>query len=434
MNMCESNGLRWVCCGAMLLGVAYLAGADAHAASMAERIETILQEREADLIEVRRDLHRHPELAGEEVRTAAVIARRLESLGLKVRTGVGGHGVVGVLRGELPGPVVAYRADMDAMASTAPDPVDFASQTPGVRHICGHDMHVTVGLGIAEVLAANRAHLAGTVKFLFQPAEENAEGAKAMIADGALEDPSPEAIFAVHSAPLPTGQFGSRPGMMLPGLDIIKITLTGDGDLRAAAEACSNVIAGVSTTASLAPDHEKNDDPMDAAMDPGAFISAGALSSEPAGDGWTVSGMARASSEPMHARAKSGIEKGLAALELDSIEYKLVYMERAIAPVNNDADLVARADELFRSIGGEAAVLTLEETTPFFSEDFAFFQEVVPGALFFMGVSNEKENIVGMPHHPMFVADEAAIAVGVKNMSLVLVDFLENGVGGSDEP
>lgn len=425
-----SNGLRWVCSGAMLLGVVLSVGSGAHAGSMAERIDTVLQEREADLIEVRRDLHSHPELAGEEVRTAAVIARRLESLGLEVRTGVGGHGVVGVLRGELPGPVVAYRADMDAMASAAPDPVDFASKTPGVRHICGHDMHVTVGLGIAEVLAANRAHLAGTVKFLFQPAEENAEGARAMIADGALEDPAPEAIFAVHSAPLPTGQFGSRPGMMLPGLDIIKITLSGDGDFAAAAEACSNVLAGVSTTEGLAPNHEENDDAMDAAMDPGAFISAGAFSSEAAGDGWMVTGMARASSEQMHARAKSGIEKGLAALPLDGIEYKLLYVERAIAPVNNDADLVARADKIFRSIGGDAAVLTLGETTPFFSEDFAFFQEVVPGALFFMGVSNEEKGIVGMPHHPMFVADEAAIAVGVKNMSLVLVDFLENGAEG----
>ncbi len=414
---------------ATLLGMV-LISSSVRAGSIAETIDRVLMAKEAELIEVRRDLHSHPEVAGEEERTAAVVANRLRNLGLEVQTGVGGHGVVGVLRGDLPGPVVAYRADMDAMASVDPDPVSFASKTPGVRHICGHDMHTTVGLGIAEVLAAHRSELKGTVKFLFQPAEETATGAKAMIKDGALTNPAPTAIFAVHCAPLPTGQFGSWPGMMLPGLDYVQIKLTGEGDLAAAAEACSQVVASVSSTAGLTPDH-KNTDALDAAMEPGAFISAGVFASAASDEGWALTAMARASSEAMHARCKQGIEDGLATLELGNVGYELEYTERAIAPVINDATLVARSDEVLRLVGGDTAVVELGETTPFFSEDFSFFQEVIPGVLFFMGVSNAAEGMLGMPHHPMFVADEAAIAIGVRNMSTVLVDFLEGQAPGT---
>jgi amidohydrolase len=148
-----------------------------------EDVERQLQSVRADLIEVRRDIHRHPEVSGQEERTAWIVAERLRGSGLEVATGVGGHGVVGILRGGKPGPTVAYRADMDAVYSNAPDPVPFASETPGVRHICGHDIHTTVALGVAEALTAIRDELPGTVKFIFQPAEENIQGAYAMIED-----------------------------------------------------------------------------------------------------------------------------------------------------------------------------------------------------------------------------------------------------------
>ena len=129
---------------------------------------------------------------------------------------------MGILRGGQPGPVVAYRADMDAVRDNSPDPVPFRSELPGVRHICGHDIHTTVALGVAVALSAVRDELPGTVKFVFQPAEENIQGAKAMIEDGVLEDPAPSAIFAVHTAPLEVGQIGSVEGLGLPGLDIIR--------------------------------------------------------------------------------------------------------------------------------------------------------------------------------------------------------------------
>ncbi len=167
------------------------------------------------LIEIRRDLHRHPEVSGAERRTARVVATRLRALGLEVRTGVGGHGVVATLRGGRPGPRVAIRADMDAVADDAPDPVAFRSLTPGLRHVCGHEVHTTVALGVAEALAPLRADLTGTVVFVFQPAEERADGARAMLADGAFADGRPHAIYAFHCAPLEVGTIGTKPGTML---------------------------------------------------------------------------------------------------------------------------------------------------------------------------------------------------------------------------
>jgi metal-dependent amidase/aminoacylase/carboxypeptidase family protein/mannose-6-phosphate isomerase-like protein (cupin superfamily) len=186
-------------------------------AQMADRIDQHLRAREPDLIALRRDLHQHPEVSGREERTARVIAGRLRALGLDVRTGVGGHGVVGILTGGRPGPLVAYRADMDAVASSTPDSVPFASLTPGVRHICGHDIHVTVGVALAEALSHVRADLPGSVMFIFQPAEERATGARAMLDAGLFATDRPVAIYGVHLAPLEVGQLAVKPGvMMLP--------------------------------------------------------------------------------------------------------------------------------------------------------------------------------------------------------------------------
>lgn len=181
------------------------------------RIEQRLSAVASEMIEVRRDLHRHPEVSGREVRTEGVIASRLRALGLEVTAGVGGHGVVGVLTGGRPGRTVAVRADIDAIATNAPDPVDFRSETPGVRHICGHDIHATVALATAEGLSEVRADLPGRVVFIFQPAEENVTGARAMLATGVLEQWKPEAIFAFHTAPLEVGTIGTKPGVLLAG-------------------------------------------------------------------------------------------------------------------------------------------------------------------------------------------------------------------------
>jgi metal-dependent amidase/aminoacylase/carboxypeptidase family protein len=186
-------------------------------AFMTERLGAYLTHHADAFVELRRDLHPHPELSGAEVRTAGVVAERLRALGLEVRTGVGGHGVVGILTGGKPGPLVAYRADMDAVRSTAPDPVAYASTVPGVRHICGHDLHVTIGLALAGALAHLRADVPGRVMFIFQPAEERATGAQAMLDDGLFAKEKPVAIYGLHTAPHQVGRLSLKPDvMMLP--------------------------------------------------------------------------------------------------------------------------------------------------------------------------------------------------------------------------
>ena len=179
------------------------------------RVEQQLIEIAGEMIEVRRDLHRHPELSGQESRTEGVVATRLQRLGLEVTPGVGGHGVMARLTGGKPGRTVAIRADMDAVATNAHDPVEFRSETPGVRHICGHDVHTTVALAVAEGLAAVQSDLKGNVVFVFQPAEENVTGARAMLAAGALDAWQPELIFAFHTAPMEVGTIGTKPGVLL---------------------------------------------------------------------------------------------------------------------------------------------------------------------------------------------------------------------------
>ena len=192
-----------------------IAAATGQSASVHDRIAAHVKANAPAWIELRRDLHRHPELSGQEQRTAGIVATRLKALGLSVQTGVGGHGVVGMLTGGRPGPLVAYRADMDAVRSTLPDPASFPSTVAGVRHICGHDVHVAVGLGLASALASVRKELPGRVMFIFQPSEERATGARAMLDAGLFAKEKPAAIFGVHASPLEVGTFTSKAGQMM---------------------------------------------------------------------------------------------------------------------------------------------------------------------------------------------------------------------------
>lgn len=383
----------------------------AQAPSLMERIERRLEAVRSELIAIRRDIHQHPEVSGQEQRTAGVVANRLRGLGLEVHTGIGGHGVVGILRGAEPGPVVAFRADMDAVPSRSLDPVPFASVNQGVRHICGHDIHTTVGLALAEVLAAVREELGGTVVFIFQPGEEDLSGARAMIRDGVLDDPAPEAIFAFHSAPLEVGQIGSNDGLLLPGLDRIRLTLRGEGDLEVAARAYTRAVSSVSTGQDVTP---------------AEFVQAmiGHPESGPESRGAVLTGMVRAGSPDARARAKREIEQAVATVEVESVGHELEYEDLFLPDVVNDSTLVRAALGPLRSAVGPDGVLELNQVTPYFGEDFAYYMQHIPGAMYWLGVSNSELGNVGMPHSPEFVADEEAIFIGAKAMAAVLIDFL----------
>src|SRR6266478_5526224 len=212
--------------------------------AQASRLDAEVDRRAAQIqnkvVAWRRDIHEHPELSNRETRTADLVAQHLRSLGLEVRTGVAHTGVIGVLRGGRPGPVVALRADMDALPVTEEVDVPFASrvrttyngQDVGVMHACGHDTHVAMLMGISEVLAGMRNELPGTVKFIFQPAEEGAPagergGAELMIEEGALDDPKPSAIFGLHVFPYPAGEIRYRPAGAMASSDVLRIVVRG---------------------------------------------------------------------------------------------------------------------------------------------------------------------------------------------------------------
>ena len=371
-----------------------------------------------DLIAVRRDIHRHPEVSGQEERTARIVADRLNALGLDVRAGVGGYGVIGVLRGQRPGSVVAFRADMDAVRSNAPDPVEFRSVIPGVRHICGHDIHTTIGLALAEGFAAVRQRLAGTIVFVFQPAEESATGARAMIADGVFRDPMPEAVFAYHTGPLSVGQLATAPGTMMAGRDRVQLTLTGSGDLEGAAREVARRIQSVGTITG-----------QQAVMPapPGfIFVEVGEPSQAEAG-AFTVLAWITTASSGTRTRTRQEIEGQLAEVKRDGVTLSIDYQERFIAGVTNDPELVREASASAGSVVGTEAILNMDGVFPAFSEDFGSFQDVVPGVMFLLGVSNPEKGWVGMPHSPGYVADEESIFIGAEAMAAILLDRLVGG-------
>ena len=200
-----------------------------------------------ELIELRREIHRRPELAGEERETAGLVAGALREAGLEVTTGVGGHGVLAVLDGSADGPTLAYRADMDAVDAQRnvlpfprPDRVfdeGFASRVPGVAHLCGHDLHTAIGVGIARTLALGPEPVRGRLVFVFQPAEEPLRGARAMLETGLVQRLAPREFYALHCAPYPSGTIGVSPGYGLPGLDEVRIVLPGGDDAAVAAVA-----------------------------------------------------------------------------------------------------------------------------------------------------------------------------------------------------
>ena len=380
--------------------------------SLLTRVGTSLKAIEPELIAFRRDLHQHPEVSGAEVRTAARVAARLRALGLETRTGIGGHGVIGILRGGRPGPVIAYRADMDAVPSMDPDPVSFASLNSGVRHICGHDVHTTIGIALASALARQRRTLPGTVVFIFQPAEERATGAMAMLADGALRDPAPVAIYGLHTAPFPVGQLGTVAGDMMSGHDRYEVTIRGAGDLAAVTDTVRARLTSLGTVPAEAM-YQPAPRNMLLVPTPDVAVAAGQV---------TLRGIVIATSQSRPAVARRMEE--LRALAIGGAQVSVTYQPKAIPGVFNDAALTTRATAAAARVTAADAMQPLAEVIPASSEDFGAFQDRIPGVFLFLGVSNPAAGTVGMPHTPGFVADEGAILVGARVMAAVLLDRL----------
>jgi amidohydrolase len=415
---------------ALCLGVGGAVTAFAGSEALLERAKVKTAEISGELIEIRRQIHMNPELSGQEEKTAALVAKRLQAIGLEVQTGVGGHGVVGVLTGGKRGPVVAYRADMDAVPSPVVGDPPYKSRVPNVKHVCGHDAHVAVGLGIAEVLASVREDLPGTVKFIFQPAEENVEGAQAMIDDGVLDDPAPQAIFGIHTVPWSVGTIVCPLGVGLTGWDMFEARLSADADVEAIADEALKAVMALSTVEPLTSADGFKALMRDLVVEDGPYKNfiyvqpAGPPSLDEETGELMIRGQIRAAGPASYARAREQLKSAIADVTKERARFELSFGETRFPDMHSDRKLVQSAIAPIEEAIGEGNAVMMYGSAPFFGEDFALFQQRIPGAMFFLGVANEEKGIAALNHFPDYDIDERAIEVGTVAMSNVLLSYL----------
>lgn len=398
--------------------------------STADEIARKAETLRSKLIAQRRDFHMHPELSNREERTSKVIAERLRALGFdEVRTGVGKYGVVGILKGKQPGPVVAVRADMDALPILETLDVPYKSQNAGVKHACGHDVHMTVQLGVAEVLSGMREKIHGTVKFIFQPAEEGPPanedgGAGLMIKEGALENPRPAAIFGLHVMPnIEVGQVGYNIGPAMASSDRFSITIRGkkvhgayphDGiDAVVVASECITALQSIRSR------RINTQEPL--------VITVGSIHGgnrfNIIADEVKLEGTMRTLSEDVRTRAMDMMKQTLGGItSAYGASYEIDFGQNNPVTFNEPA-LVESTLPVMRKVMGENNVVSPRPQMG--AEDFSKFQQVVPGFFYFLGVGNKSKGITAMIHTPEFEADEDSLVIGVKLMTNVLLDYLD---------
>ena len=415
------------------------------ASTLAAHIEAAATAIETAVIAWRRDLHAHPELGNREFRTAGIVAEHLKRIGLdEVRTGVAHTGVVGLLKGALPGPVVALRADMDALPVAEQVDLPFASkatapwngETVGVMHACGHDCHTAILMGVAEVLAGLRGQLRGSVKFIFQPAEEMPPegedgGAKMMIAEGALQNPVPQAIFGLHvTSRLPVGFIGYRPGPTMASADSLKITVHGRQTHGAAPwlgvdpiVTAAQVVLGLQTVISRT---------QDLTQEPAVVTLGtirGGLRDNIIPDSVEMRGTIRTFNEAMRDDIHERVTTLAESIAKGSRATCQVCINKNYPVTINDPALTAAMVPTLQRVAGpttaEAGLLLVPKVTG--SEDFSFFQRLVPGLFFFIGVTARGVDPAQAPsnHSPHFAADEEGLKLGLRALAHLTCDYLE---------
>jgi amidohydrolase len=394
------------------------------------RVAAIVQEISPDLIAVRRDIHSHPELSTQETRTAALVAERFKALGLEVRTGIAGTGVLGVLRGGKPGPVIGFRGDMDALPITEDTGLPFASKVravarggaeTGVMHACGHDIHTTVLMGVATVLSRLRSEIAGTVLFVAQPAEESVGGAARMLHEGVFQDIKPAVMFALHvDDSAPAGVIKYVPGYAMANVDSASFSILSEGCHGAHPNACVDpiVVASQIVVAFQVMISRQIDVHDDTVITVGSF-HAGSVSNiipERADLRATI----RTFGDDQRKLVKEKIERTIAGIcESSGAKYTLEYSFGTPATYNDPA-LTMEAVAVAERILGKANVVL--DKPGMGGEDFSYFGREVPAAMLYVGV--EPKGATATLHSPFFIADEDGIAVGVRVMAAVLLDKL----------
>jgi len=366
------------------------------------------------LVEVRRDLHRHPELKFEEHRTARVVADYLRQWGLEVKEGVGGTGVVGLQRGEEDRPVLGLRADMDALPIQEVDDRPYASETPGIMHACGHDAHVTMLLGAARYFSQSGVRRAGGLKFIFQAGEEGGAGGRRMVEEGVLEDPKVERAMALHVFPtLRAGQLGFTPGPALASVDDFVIRLSGRGSHAAHPHhARDPILAGAALVQALQSIVSRSTNPMESLVVSVTRFMAGTaynIIPEEAEIWGTIRSLQESVRSATH-EAMRRIAQGVA--DAHGVQAH-VDIHRGYPVLRNDPGVTAFGREVARSLVGEEGVIDLPPSMG--AEDFSYFLERCPGAFVVLGCGRETGESP-MLHTPHFDIEESALPVGVEYM------------------
>jgi len=389
----------------------------------------------------RRDLHEHPELSNREQRTGKLAADHLRALGLEVRYPVAKTGVVGVLRGGRPGPVVALRADMDALPVAEEVDVPFRSrarttfngQDVGVMHACGHDAHTAMLMGAAEVLAGMKAQLPGTIVFLFQPAEEGVPagetgGAPLMIAEGALDTPKVDAIFGLHVfANLPTGELHVKPAGIMASSDQLRIVVKGRQTHGAMPwqgvdpiVAASQIVMGLQTITSRQ---------TDVTLAP-AIVTIGMIQGgvrfNIIPDSVVMLGTIRAFDPAMQRSIHERVRRTAEQIASSAGAEARVTIDIGNPVTFNDPALTERMTPTLRRVAGEARTRPAQVTTT--AEDFAMYQKRVPGMFAFLGITPaDSVGRAAANHSPRFRVDEGALPVGVRALASLAADYLSGG-------
>jgi len=403
------------------------------------KIDKQAREIEAKVIEWRRHFHQYPELSNREVKTAAIVADHLKKLGIEVQTGVAKTGVVGLLKTGKPGPVIALRADMDALPVTERNSLPYASkekavfsdQETGVMHACGHDAHVAILMGVAEILSKNKSDLKGTIKFIFQPAEEGPPpgeegGAGLMVREGVLENPKVDVIFGMHIQSIsPLGRITYRPAGMMAASDWFTIKVKGKQSHGAAPwmgvdpnAIPAQIINGLQTIVSRQTELTK-----EAAVISVGRINAG-IRENIIPEEAVMAGTIRTLDNDMRTKIHEKIKLTATKIAESGGATAEVTIENKTPVTYNDPDLTEKVIGSLEKAAGKENVMLINAVTG--AEDFAFFQQKIPGFFFFVGamMPNRDPNVVPSHHTPDFMIDELGMLTGLKAMLNVTLDYM----------
>ncbi len=410
--------------------------------SQLDRVNKLVEKHAATTIKMREQIHQNPELGNREFKTAEMVANHLRSLGMEVKTGIGHTGVIGLLKGGKPGTVVAVRADMDALPVTEDTPYAFKStarttyggKEVGVMHACGHDIHTSVQLGVASVLADMRDDIPGTIKFIFQPAEEGPPpgeegGADLMLKEGAFNDPRPSAVFGLHSyAHMESGKIGYTPGPALAAVDQFIIKIRGKQAHGAQPQlSVDPIVMASQVVTALQTIRSRNLHPLQpSVVTVGIFRGGERFNIIPAevhleGTVRTYDPEVRDQVEKRMNELVEGITRAYGGT------YDLNYDRGTPATINN-LELTKKMVPTLYKVMGKENVLEIEPTMG--GEDFAYFANEVPGFFYRLGMVKPGTESGGH-HTPNFMADNSCVPIGMKAMSMLLLDYLSMTQGSN---